>query len=152
LPARAVTVRRFDVVARRDVVVGDTALVDLDVVVECSSGTYVRALARDLGAGLGIGGHLTALCRTRVGPFVLAEAHRLDGSVLPLTDTSSVARRCFPTMILSTEDARAVRFGRRLTGRDLPDRLMALFDPAGEFLALYRAEGADAAPEAVFVG
>jgi tRNA pseudouridine55 synthase len=70
LKARPVTVSRFEVLARR----GD----DLDVTVTCSSGTYVRALARDLGAALGVGGHLTALRRTRVGPFELAAARTLE--------------------------------------------------------------------------
>ena len=53
-------------------------VVDLDVIVECSSGTYVRALARDLGRRLGTGGHLTALRRTRVGPFTLEQAQTMD--------------------------------------------------------------------------
>lgn len=74
LAARPVTVRRFDVVGQRV----DRAFLDLDVEVDCSSGTYVRALARDLGAALGVGGHLTALRRTRVGPFTLAQARTLD--------------------------------------------------------------------------
>jgi tRNA pseudouridine55 synthase len=73
LEARPVHVARFDVLEVRR---GD-ATVDLDVVVDCSSGTYVRALARDLGRGLGVGGHLTALRRTRVGPFTLAHARDL---------------------------------------------------------------------------
>jgi tRNA pseudouridine55 synthase len=70
LAARPVTVSAFTLLARR----GD----DLDVLVDCSSGTYVRALARDLGAGLGVGGHLTALRRTRVGPFTLDQARALE--------------------------------------------------------------------------
>ncbi len=74
LPARPVTVARFDVLTiRRE---GD--LVDVDVVVDCSTGTYVRALARDLGVALEVGGHLTALRRTRVGPFGLELAHTLE--------------------------------------------------------------------------
>ena len=90
LPARPVTVSAFDVLAvRRDAEGG--AVVDLDVSVVCSSGTYVRALARDLGSGLGVGGHLTALRRTRVGPFGVDVAHTLDElaesfSLLPLAD------------------------------------------------------------------
>src|SRR5207248_3021096 len=69
LPARPVTVSEFRLLDRRGT--------DLDVTVECSSGTYVRALARDLGAALGVGGHLTALRRTRVGPFTLGHASTL---------------------------------------------------------------------------
>ena len=66
LKARDVTVSRFDVLGRAR---RGRRSIDLDVVVDCSSGTYIRALARDLGAALGVGGHLTALRRTRIGPF-----------------------------------------------------------------------------------
>lgn len=74
LEPRDVVVSRFDVVARRR----DDHAIDLDVVVDCSSGTYIRSLARDLGAALGVGGHLTALRRTRVGPFALRDAVTID--------------------------------------------------------------------------
>ena len=152
LAARPVTVARFEVLARRDAVVDGTAVVDLDVVVVCSSGTYVRALARDLGAAVGAGGHLTALRRTRVGPFVLDEAQGLDGPDLAVTHIAEVARRCFACLDLSAEQASDVRYGRRLTGVTLPGEPSAVFAPDGSFLALYRADGADAVPEAVFVG
>src|SRR6185312_13585397 len=78
LPARPVTVRTFEVLARRRVEDQGVPVVDLDVRVVCSSGTYIRALARDLGAGLGIGGSLTALRRTRVGPYGLEQARTLE--------------------------------------------------------------------------
>ncbi len=78
LAARPVTVSRFDVLARRDVPGDSGGFVDLDVDVDCSSGTYIRALARDLGAALGVGGHLTALRRTSVGPFTLEHARTLE--------------------------------------------------------------------------
>lgn len=158
LAARPVTVTRFDVLARRDATATDgTPVVDLDVAVECSSGTYIRALARDLGATLGTGGHLTALRRTRVGPFTLAEAQGLDGegndgNGLMVTPIADVARRCFPSLDLSAEQARDVGYGRRLRDTVLPGDRTAVFAPDGTFLALYRPIGADAVPEAVFVG
>ncbi len=152
LAARPVTVSRFEVLARRDGVVDGVAVVDLDVVVECSSGTYVRALARDLGTALGTGGHLTALRRSRVGPFTLDEAQDLEAAEVTVTPISRVARRCFPVLDLTTEQAVAVRFGRRLPDTALPGDRTAVFDPDGDFLALYRPEGGDAVPEAVFVG
>lgn len=158
LAARPVTVTRFDVLARRDTTAADgTPVVDLDVAVECSSGTYIRALARDLGATLGTGGHLTALRRTRVGPFTLAEAQGLDGegndgNGLMVTPIADVARRCFPSLDLSAEQARDVGYGRRLPDTVLPGDRTAVFAPDGTFLALYRPIGADAVPEAVFVG
>jgi tRNA pseudouridine55 synthase len=69
-----------------------------------------------------------------------------------VTPISLVARRCFPALDLTAEQAVAVRFGRRLQGICLPGELTAVFDPDGTFLALYRPDGADAVPEAVFVG
>ena len=153
LKARPVTVSRFEALGRRDSIAGDgTEVVDLEVVVECSSGTYVRALARDLGAALGVGGHLTSLRRTRVGPFTLAEAQDLDGPDLTVTPIGEVARRCFASLDLTGEQATDVRYGRRLHDTPLPAELTAVFAPDGEFLALYRPAGADAVPEAVFVG
>jgi tRNA pseudouridine55 synthase len=153
LAARPVTVTRFELRARRDLVADDgTAIVDLDVVVECSSGTYIRALARDLGVALGTGGHLTALRRTRVGPFTLAEAQGLDGPTVAVTPIGEVARRCFVALDLTPEQAVDVRYGRRLENTALPAELTAVFAPDGAFLGLYRSEGGDAVPEAVFVG
>ena len=152
LVARPVTVSRLEVIARRDTVAGQTPVVDIDAVVECSSGTYVRALARDLGALLGVGGHLIALRRTRVGPFTLMEAQGIDGPGLTVVPIGVVARRCFAAVDLRPEQAADVRYGRRLLNTPLPAERTALFDPAGDLLALYRREGDDAVPEAVFVG
>ncbi len=153
LAARTVTVSRLEVVSRREVIAGDgTPVTDLDVEVECSSGTYVRALARDLGTALGTGGHLTALRRSRVGPFTLSEAQDLEGDAVTVTPIAAVARRCFPALDLTDEQAAAVRVGRRLPDTGLPGGRTAVFDPDGDFLALYRPEGVDAVPEAVFVG
>lgn len=75
LAPRPVTVGAFAMTGPERAVLTDTGpVLDLDVRVECSSGTYIRALARDLGDGLGVGGHLTRLRRTRVGPFSVGEA------------------------------------------------------------------------------
>lgn len=154
LAARPVTVHRFEVLARRDLAVDGVGCVDLDVVVECSSGTYVRALARDLGTALGSAGHLTALRRTAVGPFTLAEAVPLDEGTqsLPLTGLADVVRRTFPTLVLTEAEEAAVRVGRALPDRRLEDDLVALLSPAGEFLALYRSRDGHAVAEAVFCG
>jgi tRNA pseudouridine55 synthase len=154
LAARPVTVHRFEVLARRDLAVDGVACVDLDVVVECSSGTYVRALARDLGAALGSAGHLTALRRTAVGPFTLAESVPLDDGTtsLPLADLADVVRRTFPTSVVTPQEEAAVRVGRALPERRLDADLVALLSPAGEFLALYRPQDGRAVAEAVFCG
>src|SRR5690606_40533609 len=91
--------------------------IDLDVVVECSSGTYIRALARDLGEGLGVGGHLTALRRTRVGPFTLDHARTLDQLAdepgLSL-DIDAAIRTAFPHRRIDKAEAESLRDGRWL--------------------------------------
>ena len=152
LVARPVTVSRFEVLGRHDRTADGVLVVDLEVRVECSTGTYVRALARDLGAALGIGGHLTALRRTRVGPFTLAEAQGLDGPAPAVTPIAEVARRCFPSLDLTAEQAADVAYGRRLRATQLPADRTAVFAPDGTFLALYRPDDGDAVPAAVFVG
>ena len=153
LSERPVTIRRFDLLGRRELEVDGVSCVDLSVVVECSSGTYIRALARDLGAALGVGGHLTSLRRTRVGAFTLDEAQTLEEAerglrIMPL---DRVVRSSFPTLTVNETQASQIRNGRRLAGVILPDGTTALLDQAGHFLALYRQEGPDAVAEAVFV-
>ena len=125
---------------------------DVEISLRCSSGTYIRAIARDLGAALGVGGHLTALRRTAVGPF------GLDGRARPSTSSRTSSRWCrsrrpraaFPSYDLDAEQAQEVRFGRALPLEI--DDLTAVFAPDGEFLALYRPEDGRARPAAVFVG
>ncbi|MET1038839.1 MAG: tRNA pseudouridine(55) synthase TruB [Aeromicrobium sp.] len=150
LKARPVTVSTFDLDAVR--VEGD--VVDVDVRVVCSSGTYIRALARDIGNDLGVGGHLTMLRRTRVGGFPLRLARTLEEleTELHVIGLDDVARASFDSYDLQEREANDVRFGRALTGIDLgAPRAVALFDPAGEFLALYEQRGGVAKPVAVFV-
>lgn len=150
LKARPVTVSTFEVTEIRS----HDGLTDVDVRVVCSSGTYVRALARDVGAALGVGGHLTMLRRTRVGGFGLDLARTLDqhDESLSVVELSDAARGAFTTHALSEAEATDVRFGRVLTGVDLgAPGPVALFDPAGEFLALYEQKGATARAVAVFV-
>lgn len=150
LPARPVTVSTFDLEAVR----AEGDVVDVDVRVVCSSGTYIRALARDIGADLGVGGHLTMLRRTRVGGFPLRLARTLDEleTELHVIGLDDVARASFDSYDLQEREANDVRFGRALTGIDLgAPRAVALFDPSGEFLALYEQRGGVAKPIAVFV-
>lgn len=117
LAARPVTVSRFDILGRRDIDTGATTFVDLDVEVDCSSGTYIRALARDLGAALGVGGHLTALRRTRVGPFTLEHARTVDQLAddpsLNL-DVDAAVRLAFPHREIDADQAESLRDGRWL--------------------------------------
>ncbi len=153
LPARPVRVTRFVCTALERVEVDGRTMIDCRAEVDCSTGTYVRALARDLGGALGCGGHLTALRRTRVGPFGLDAAQGIDGglplSVIPMVE---VARRCFPTLVVDEAQQALIRNGRRLERLSLPGSPTAVIGPEQEFLALYRTDGADAVAEAVFCG
>jgi tRNA pseudouridine55 synthase len=151
LAPRPVTVDRFEVVGRFDREVDGVAVVDLDVLVECSSGTYVRALARDLGTTLGTGGHVTTLQRTRVGTFTLDQTQTLEEAErqLKIIPLDRVAHSSFATLTVNEAQASYIRNGRRLVGVSLPDGIAAIFDEAGIFLALYRQEGPDAIAEAV---
>ena len=140
LPARPVVVSRLDIVSIDRA--GDS--IDVDVDVECSTGTYVRALARDLGTALGVGGHLTRLRRTRVGPFSLDDAVTMDDladaadPAERVISMAAVAVRCVPVWRVQDDEARAVRFGQRIpwVGPASTEDAVALLDLSGEFLAL----------------
>ncbi len=151
LAARPVTVSRFEVLARRDIDTGATTFVDLDVEVECSSGTYIRALARDLGESLGVGGHLTALRRTRVGPFTLEHARTLDqlaeNPSLSL-DIDTAARVAFPHREITESEADALRDGRWLDPIGIRG-VHAAITAEGKTIALLEEKGKRSAP--VFV-
>jgi tRNA pseudouridine55 synthase len=157
LPARPVTVHELSVhrVERvtRPEDPPEGGVLDVDVSVRCSSGTYVRALARDLGESLGVGGHLTALRRTAVGPFTLDRAHTLEqlADRLELVQLSEVAAAVFPTRRLDERQAAHVRHGRPLDLTLEASGPVAVLDADGTFLALYEQRGPSARPVAVFV-
>jgi len=157
LAARAVTVREFTVHAVH-AVRGSGGLLDVDASVTCSSGTYIRALARDLGAALGVGGHLTALRRTRVGPYRVADAHTLDqlAAAFTMTGLADAAAAAFRPVHLSEEQARRVAHGGRLAAGELAwpggaPGPVAAFAPDGSFIALLTEDAGQARPLAVFV-
>ncbi len=137
-------------------------LLDVDVRVTCSSGTYVRALARDLGTSLGVGGHLTRLRRTRVGGFDLGAAHTLEALAeefvtIPL---AQAVRDAFVSVDVAGAEADGVCFGR---GVAIPDDLVlaataggasapvGVFGPDGDVLALMEVDGHRLRPLVVFV-
>ncbi|ORB73741.1 tRNA pseudouridine(55) synthase TruB [Mycobacterium scrofulaceum] len=134
LEARPVRVDRFEVCDVRPA----GQWVDADVEVDCSSGTYVRALARDVGAALGVGGHLTALRRTRVGRFTLEQARSLDdlaerpGLSLTLDEACLLI---FPRRDLSPEEVEATANGRPLAAAGI-DGVYAACDAGGRVIAL----------------
>lgn len=163
LAARPVTVSAFEVHELREVTAADTGggsgrvpVLDLDTTVVCSSGTYIRALARDLGAALGTGGHLTALRRTRVGPYGLDAAHTLDEhertpQVVPIGDAAAAA---FPRWDVDDRQAKLLANGVQI---DMPQEMatpagrpVAAFGPGGRFLALVEERGGRAKSLAVF--
>ncbi|MET8986157.1 tRNA pseudouridine(55) synthase TruB [Nonomuraea bangladeshensis] len=149
LAARPVTVRAFDVLG----VHAHDDVVDVDAVVTCSSGTYIRSLARDLGAALGVGGHLTRLRRTRVGPYDLSLARTLDELaercvILPIGEAVAAA---FPRRDVTAEEARIIGHGGRLPAAGLGEGPIGVFGPDGTLLALVEEQGRTARPLAVFV-
>lgn len=151
LQPRPVTVYEFSLLDSEPAYADGVAVLDLAVRVRCSSGTYIRALARDLGAALGCGGHLTALRRTRVGPFGLDRAHTVDSDTteLPMIGISAVASECFPTLAVGDETAVRVGHGQQLSGMDLNGLTALMAD--GRFLALYEPSPQGARATAVFV-
>lgn len=155
IPARPVTVSSFAVYDIRDAVAEDgTPVLDLIVSVVCSSGTYIRALARDLGADLGVGGHLTALRRTRVGPYRLDSARTLEQlqeelTVMPIAQAATAA---FPRWDVDARRAGLLLNGVRL---EMPEEYagvgaVGVFDQEGRFLALVEEQKGKAKSLAVF--
>jgi tRNA pseudouridine55 synthase len=139
LAARTVRIERFEVVAVRR----QHGVVDVDIEVDCSSGTYIRALARDAGAALGVGGHLIALRRTRVGRFTIEDARTLDELTSDPQLSYSIDGAClliFPRRDLSAGEAAAASHGRALEPAGI-DGLYAATDPDGRVIALLQDEG-----------
>ncbi len=143
LAARPVVVSRFELLARR----GD----ELDIAVECTSGTYVRALARDLGAALGVGAHLTALRRTRVGPFDLVRARTLEQHAehLALLPLDAAVAASFARRELDPDEAVALSHGKRLAPTGAEGTVGA-FAPDGRCIALLEDRDGAARPVVVF--
>ncbi|HEY2793411.1 MAG TPA: tRNA pseudouridine(55) synthase TruB [Micromonosporaceae bacterium] len=149
LPARTVTVSSLDVldIRRAD------GVIDVDVDVACSSGTYIRAIARDLGAALGTGGHLTALRRTAVGDFTLADAATLErlaerDDPLSLTLDEAVARN-FVRRDASPDEAAVLSHGGPLEPVGITGPY-AIFAPEGHVIAIVSEREGKARAELVF--
>ena len=148
LPARKVTISQLDIlnIRRKDA----TTLVD--IAVTCSAGTYIRAIARDLGAELKIGGHLNVLRRTRVAGFTLDRAigvDQLKGGSFTTLELADVARATFPVRELDLEEVNELSFGRPL-GPNPSDELFAALSPDNRLIALLKNSTDKAKPVAVF--
>ncbi|MFD7918544.1 tRNA pseudouridine(55) synthase TruB [Streptomyces sp. NPDC059740] len=167
IPARPVTVSSFQVHSVHETETDEgSPVTDLLVSVVCSSGTYIRALARDLGADLGVGGHLTALRRTRVGPYRLDQARTLEqlqervddaeGDGLPVMPLAEAAGAAFTRWDVSAQEVRLLSNGVRVplppAARRNPGTPIAAFAPDGTFLALVEDRAGRARSLAVFTG
>ncbi|MFG3338904.1 tRNA pseudouridine(55) synthase TruB [Glycomyces sp. NPDC048151] len=132
-------------------------VIDVDVRVSCSSGTYIRAIARDLGAALGVGGHLTALRRTRIGGFGLDTAATLEvlaersegGEPLGALAMGEAAARLMPTRTATEAEAKALSYGKPLDAAGIEGRY-AVLSESGDLLAVMTEQGGKAKPETVF--
>lgn len=155
LKARPVTIHRFDVIGEpRLVIDGENTFLDFDAIIDCSSGTYIRALARDLGAALGVGGHLTALRRTKIGSYSIAQAQDLEGltgetlAVLPI---EQAATQQFKVRSLSDQDVIDLRHGKRLRVIDETESApTAAIDSQGNLIAMLTKSGNAAKSLVVF--
>ncbi|HKS49292.1 MAG TPA: tRNA pseudouridine(55) synthase TruB [Amycolatopsis sp.] len=134
LKPRPVTVYRFDLLATRR----EGGTIELDAIVECSSGTYVRALARDLGGFLGVGGHLAALRRTTVGPFTLAAARtleQLEADPVLTHDLDTAVAAAFPRYEVDARAAKSVQYGQQIRASGIKGTY-GVFSPDGHAIAL----------------
>ncbi|MEU3332375.1 tRNA pseudouridine(55) synthase TruB [Glutamicibacter creatinolyticus] len=155
LKARPVTISRFDILEVRREHGGK--IIDVDVIVSCSSGTYIRALARDVGESLNVGGHLTVLRRTEVGPYKISQTKRLaelaeEFEMLPLDEAAAAL---FPNRTVSVDEAVELSFGRTIAASSsvmdvTKDEIVAAFAPNGTLVALLKDQGAKARTQLVF--
>lgn len=142
LPERPITVQRFDILAQRESTADDLPVIDVDIAVTVSSGTYVRALGRDLAEAVDTVGHLIALRRTRVGPFRSSDACALDdvSSTTPLLTLGEAATAVLPSVVLPTGQDRAVALGQRIPATETGSGPYALLNEQGDLLAVATVE------------
>jgi tRNA pseudouridine55 synthase len=148
LPARKVTISQLDILDIRH----EEAQTLVDVAVTCSAGTYIRAIARDLGAELKVGGHLNVLRRTRVAGFTLEQAigvDQLKGGNVTTLDLADVARATFPARELTEDEVKELSFGRPLAVSE-SDEIFAALSPDNRLVALLKNSIDKAKPVAVF--
>lgn len=155
LKARPVTIHRFEVIGDpRLVIDGDNSFFDFDAIIDCSSGTYIRALARDLGSALGVGGHLTALRRTKIGSYSISQAQELDGltgETLQVLPIEQAATQQFKVRTLSDQDVIDLRHGKRLRVQDETETApTAAIDSSGSLIAMLTKSGNAAKSLVVF--
>ena len=149
LKAREVTIYRFEMLSVARV----SGFLDVQVKVECSSGTYIRALARDLGASLGVGGHITALRRTKVGHFDVTEANSIEElGELRLTELATAAKQLFPVIQLTDSEVTDLIHGKRISGKSEVAGLAAGLSMSGKLVAVLESVKTDLKSVVVFQG
>jgi tRNA pseudouridine55 synthase len=150
LKSRDVKVSTFEILSSSK---SPEGFIDLEVKVDCSSGTYIRALARDLGEALGVGGHITSLRRTRVGSFVVSDANSItDLENLRLTPLAQAASDLFPTISLSAEQVTDLVHGKRLSDVSTSSSLIAGLSGSGQLIAVLEPIGSGLKSVVVFQG
>lgn len=160
LAARPITVSRFELLGEpRHENVDGHDFIDLDAIIDCSSGTYIRALARDLGAALGVGGHLTALRRTRIGGYSVTDAVGIDAlntEQLNILASRDAARTQFDSRELTAQEVIDIRHGKRIalghieSSPKARDRTIAAFAPDGALTAMLTKSGGQLKSAVVF--
>jgi tRNA pseudouridine55 synthase len=149
LKAREVSIHSFETLSASRV----SGFLDVQVKVECSSGTYIRALARDLGTALGVGGHITALRRTKVGHFDVASANSIDElDELRLTELAAAAKQLFPVIELADSEVTDLIHGKRISGKTEITGLAAGLSLSGKLIAVLESVKSDLKSVVVFQG
>jgi tRNA pseudouridine55 synthase len=149
LKAREVRIYSFETLA----VARASGYLDVEVRVECSSGTYIRALARDLGTALGVGGHITALRRTKVGHFDVTEANSIEElGELRLTELAEAAKQLFPVIELDDSEVTDLIHGKRISGKPEVMGLAAGLSSSGKLIAVLEGVKSDLKSVVVFQG
>ena len=149
LKAREVKIYGFEMLSVARV----SGFLDVEVRVECSSGTYIRALARDLGASLGVGGHITALRRTKVGHFDVSDANSIEElSELRLTELATAAKQLFPVIELTESEVTDLIHGKRISGKSEVTGLAAGLSTSGKLVAVLESVKTDLKSVVVFQG
>ncbi len=146
LQPRQVDITRLDVLQIRP----GEGILDIDIDVECSSGTYIRAIARDLGQALAVGGHLTSLRRTRIGGYTLDLAVELGQEPPALMSMADAARLSFPCLEVDHDQATQISHGRPLS-MPVPANPTGMIGPDGALLALYQPTELGSRPVAVLI-
>lgn len=143
IPARQIDIYKLDVIE-----IKHGEFLDIEISVECSAGTYIRSIARDLGSSLGVGGHLISLRRGLVAPFLLSDCSAIESPVIrPLADEISKVMR---VRDVDLQEVKELSFGRALSASSTDGPVVALA-PDGQVAAILENREHGAQPVAVFI-